>query len=81
MQLVDQLALDIRLEVVHLALRECRAQTLDKLLEGFGAVDVGIASPLQIEIGAVENQDFHFSKIYIFAKITKNMILNSSFDN
>ena len=77
MQLVDQLALDIRLEVIHLALRECHAQTLDKFLESFGAVDVCIASSLQIEVRTVENQDFHFTKIYIFANIRKKLIQNS----
>ena len=74
MQRIDQLALDVRLETVQSDVGENRSQPREILLESGRPVDRHIAPPLQIEVGAVQNQNLHGHPLYFEDKDTQSRV-------
>ena len=58
MELVDDFAFDIALEIVQVDLRKHRPQLGKIVLKGPAAVDFGLALAQQVEVGAVDDDDF-----------------------
>ena len=59
LQLVDEAAFMIGLVVNELMLRELRFEMLEMGLKRGAAVNLGLSLAEQVEVGAVENEDFH----------------------
>lgn len=69
--LVDDFALDIRLKIVENNRGKALPQTIEADIETDHAVDFGFAPPKQIEVGTVDNRNFH--NFFRSGKITKNI--------
>ena len=59
LELVDELALDVRLEIIYLDERIARAQVFEIVVEGSVPVDVRFALSQEIEVRPVDNDDIH----------------------
>ena len=69
LQRVDQLPFVVGLEVVDLVVGQRSTQLGKVCLEGEASVDGALALPLQIEVGAVQDQNFHIETRLTEAKI------------
>ena len=59
LELVDELALDVRLEIIYLDDRIAQAQSFEIVVERSVPVDVRFALSQEIEVRPVDNDDIH----------------------
>ena len=62
LQSVHNLALDVALIDVDIVLRELLSKFLQVLVERTVAIDLGFAFTHEVQVGAVDDVDFHFLK-------------------
>ena len=58
-QRIDQYALDVGLHAAEFDVRIAFPQPAQQVIERPSAIDVGLPLSLEVEVGAVEDQDFH----------------------
>ena len=61
-QLVDELAFHVALEIIEMDVREEVLQFREVFLERIATVDIRFAPAEQVEVRSVENEDSHFQK-------------------
>ena len=58
LQLIDEHAFVVGLEIGNLVSRETLAELHEIFLKGEATIDLGFAFAQEVEVGAVENEDF-----------------------